>query len=469
MLEQISAAIDWFAGRVFAKIPLFGVEVEGIILWLAIPMIFFSFWLGMPQIRAFGHALRLVRGDYNKHQAAGSVSHFAALATAISGTVGMGNIAGVALGISVGGPGAALWMLVIGFFAMALKCAEVTLGLKYRQQMDDGNVTGGPFYYLQHGLAARGLPRTGKLLAVFYAICLLFGCLSLFQVNQSYTQVANMTGFTNNWAYGILFALLVGIVIIGDIKWIARFTTILSPAKAAIYIIGCLAVLAVNHDRIGGAIALIFSEAFNSKSVWGGAMGAFVMGMRRATYACEAGVGTAVIAHAAAKTDEPASEGLVAMLETFLCIFIICALSALTVITAGTWTSGQPGIAMTSAAFGTVSPWFQYVLTIAVFLFAYSTVIANGYYGAQSWCYLFGQTRRNDIMFKIIFCCIQPLGAVLAVGKVIDFVDAVYFLMAVPNVIGLYLLAPELKRELDGYLARVKSGDIRQAHQLSSS
>jgi alanine or glycine:cation symporter, AGCS family len=461
MLEQISAAIDWFASRVFVKVSLLGVEVEAIILWLAVPMVFFTFWLGLPQIRAFGHALRLVRGDYDTGEAKGAVSHFAALATAISGTVGMGNIAGVALGIAVGGPGAAFWMLVIGFFAMALKCAEVTLGLKYRKLLANGDVAGGPFYTLQFGLAAKGLPRTGRVLAIFYAICLLFGCLSLFQVNQSYTQVANMTGFSNGWAYGIIFALLVGIAIIGDIKWIARFTTILSPAKAGIYIVGCLCVLVVNHERIGAGIALIFTEAFNARSVWGGAMAAFVMGMRRATYACEAGVGTAVIAHAAAKTDEPASEGLVAMLETFLCIFIICALSALTVITAGTWTSGQPGIAMTSAAFGTVSPWFQYVLTVAVFLFAYSTVIANGYYGAQSWCYLFGETRFNDLFFKTLFCCVQPLGAVLSVGKVIDFVDAIYFLMAVPNVIGIYLLAPELKKELGGYLARVKSGEIK--------
>ncbi len=461
MLDQISAAIDHFSSIVFAKIGLFGVQVEAIIIWLAIPMLFFTFWLGMPQIRAFGHALRLVRGDYDKANAKGSVSHFAALATAISGTVGMGNIAGVALGVAVGGPGAAFWMLVIGFFAMALKCAEVTMGLKYRKTLADGSVVGGPFYALQFGLESLGMQRTGRMLAVFYAICLLFGCLSLFQVNQSYAQVADMTGFTNAWAYGIVFALLVGVAIIGDIKWIARFTTILSPAKALIYIVGCLCVLAVNYQNIGSAIVLIFTEAFNMQSVWGGAIAAFVMGMRRATYACEAGVGTAVIAHAAAKTDEPASEGLVAMLETFLCIFIICALSALTVITAGTWTSGQPGIAMTSAAFGTVSPWFQYVLTVAVFLFAYSTVIANGYYGAQSWCYLFGQTRRNDIMFKIIFCCIQPLGAVLSVGKVIDFVDAVYFLMAVPNVIGLYFLAPVIRQELKNYLDKVKLGEIK--------
>lgn len=463
MLEQISSVIDRFAGTVFAKISLFGVNVEAIILWLAIPMIFFTFWLGLPQIRAFGHALRLVRGDFNQHQASGSVSHFAALATAISGTVGMGNIAGVALGIAIGGPGAAFWMLVIGFFAMALKCAEVTLGLKYRQTMDDGNVTGGPFYYLEHGLAKLGLKRTGKLLAVFYAICLLFGCLSLFQVNQSFKQVSDMTGFDNAWVYGVLFAVLVGMAIIGDIKWIARFTTIISPAKAAVYIIGCLAVLVVNYERIDDAIRLIFTEAFNSKSATGGALAAFVVGMRRATYAGEAGVGTAVIAHATAKTDDPAAEGLVAMLETFLCIFIICALSALTVITAGTWTSGQPGMPITSAAFATVSPWFPYVLMVVVFLFAYSTVIANGYYGAQGWCYLFGQTKRNDLTFKIIFCCIQPIGAVLTYDKVIDFVDAIYFLMAVPNVIGLYLLAPELRREIDGYLARVKSGEIKRA------
>jgi alanine or glycine:cation symporter, AGCS family len=462
-LEGVEAGIDYFAGRVFAKIDLLGTPVEGIILWLAVPMVFFTFWLGLPQLRAFGHALRLVGGGGHgaKADTPGAVSHFAALATAVSGTVGLGNIAGVAVAVSVGGPGAAFWMMVIGFFAMALKCAEVTLGLKYRQIGPDGSINGGPFQTLERGLAARGLVRTGRMLGLFYAVCLLFGCLSLFQVNQSFQQVGAVTGMTNAWVYGVLFSLAVAAVLIGDIKWISRATSILSPVKSLVYIFGCLAVLIVNHERLPGAAALIFTEAFNTQSAWGGMIGAFIVGMRRAVYACEAGVGTAVIAHATAKTNEPASEGLVAMLETFLCIFIICGLSALTVVTAGTWNSGAQGIAITSAAFASVASWFPAVLAIAVFLFAYTTMIANGFYGAQAWGYLFGPTRRNELTFKIIFCCIIPMGAALNMGKIVDFVDAIYFLMAVPNVIGLYFMAGEVRSEINGYLARVKAGTTK--------
>ncbi len=459
VVQQLEAGIDYFAGRVFAKINLFGTEVEGIILWLAVPMLLFTLLLGVPQLRAFGHALRLVGGQHHASKGPGAVSHFAALATAVSGTVGLGNIAGVAVAVSVGGPGAAFWMLVIGFFAMALKCAEVTLGLKYRQVLADGSVNGGPFQTLERGLAAHGLPRTGRMLGLFYAVCLLFGCLSLFQVNQSFKQVGAVTGLENGWVYGVLFSLAVAAVLIGDIKWISRATSILSPVKSLVYIFGCLSVLVVNYEHVPGAIALIFGQAFNSHSVWGGVVGAFVVGMRRAVYACEAGVGTAVIAHATAKTDEPASEGLVAMLETFLCIFIICALSALTVVTAGTWNNGTEGIAITSAAFATVASWFPSVLAVAVFLFAYTTMIANGFYGAQAWGYLFGPSLRNELTFKIIFCCIIPLGAALNMGKIVDFVDAIYFLMAVPNIIGLYVMAGEVRSEVNGYLARVRAGE----------
>jgi alanine or glycine:cation symporter, AGCS family len=460
-IQTVEAGIDYFAGRVFAKIDLFGVPVEGIILWLAVPMVFFTLFLGLPQLRAFGHALRLLRGGSDAATGPGAVSHFAALATAVSGTVGLGNIAGVAVAVSVGGPGAAFWMLVIGFFAMALKCAEVTLGLKYRQVLPDGSINGGPFQTLVHGLAARGLPRTGRMLGIFYAVCLLFGCLSLFQVNQSFKQVAAVTGMNNGLVYGVLFSLAVAAVIIGDIKWISRVTSILSPVKSLVYIFGCLAVLIVNHERVPAALALILSEAFNSHSLSGGIIGAFVVGMRRAVYACEAGVGTAVIAHATAKTAEPASEGLVAMLETFLCIFIICSLSAITVVTAGPWQSGAEGIAITSAAFATVASWFPTVLTLAVFLFAYTTMIANGYYGAQAWGFLFGPTPRNELIFKLIFCSIIPLGAAIDMGKIVDFVDAVYFLMAVPNIIGLYFMAGEVRREISGYLVRVQAGTYK--------
>lgn len=460
-MSSLDRAIDLLSATVFYAVPVGGVDVQLVVLWLAVAMVFATVWLGLPQFRGFAEAWHVVRGRYHDPTAPGEVSQFAALATALSGTVGLGNIAGVAVAVSVGGPGAVFWMLVIGFFAMALKSAEVTLGLMFRDVLPDGRVRGGPFLTLSNGLASIGRPGLGRFLGRAYAFFLLGGALSLFQVNQSFAQVRAATGFDNSVAFGIGFALLTASVLLGSIRWIARTTSVLVPLMAFIYISGCLVILGSNAAAIPGAVALIVGEAFNSQSAFGGILGAFVAGMRRAVYSSEAGVGTAVIAHAQAKTREPASEGLVALLEPFIDTVVICTLTGLTVVVAGTWNpatnGGLEGIAITSAAFATIAPWFPLVLAVAVCLFAYSTVIANGFYGAEGFQHLLGRGRWQNLSWKIGFCCILPFGAILDVGKIVDFVDSVYFLMAIPNIIGLYMLAGPLKAEFNRYLNRKRT------------
>lgn len=461
VVNALSGLIDRLAERVFAKIPLFGVDVEGIVLWLAAPMVLFTFYLGFLNIRAFPLALRIVRGHFHDPTAPGSVSQFAALSTALSGTVGLGNIAGTAIGISIGGPGAAFWMFVIAWFAMSLKMAEVTLGVHYRVEHADGSVSGGPMYTLSRGLKRLGLERTGKFLAVFYAICALGGAIPMLQVNQSFAQVSAVTGITNGWVYGALMAVAVAAVIIGSIGWISRVTSRLVPAMCVFYLAGCAAIIFINIEALPGAISLIVRDAFTMDGITGGAIGAFVVGMRRTVFSTEAGIGTAVIAHSAAKTREPVSEGLVALLEPFIDTVVICTITSIAIVVAGTYAQGHEGVAITSAAFATVSSWFPYVLAVAVFLFAYSTLISWGYYGLQSWSYLFGHSKVSQTSFRLLYCLLLPFGAVLDMGRVVDLIDSMFFLMAVPNIIGLYLLAPELKRMVNDYLRRVRSGEIK--------
>lgn len=461
IINFLSGLIDRLAERVFAKVPLFGVEVEGIVLWLAAPMVVFTLYLGFLNLRALPLALRIVRGHFHDPTAPGSVSQFAALSTALSGTVGLGNIAGTAIGISIGGPGAAFWMFVIGWFAMTLKMAEVTLGLRYRVVHEDGSVSGGPMYTLSRGLREKGLERTGRFLALFYAVCALGGAIPLLQVNQSFAQVSAVTGFDNGWAYGAFMAVAVAAVVVGSIGWIARVTSRLVPAMCVFYLVGCAAIIFMNIEALPGALALIVRDAFAADSLAGGAIGAFVVGMRRTVYSTEAGIGTAVIAHSAAKTREPVSEGLVALLEPLIDTVVICTITGIAIVVAGTYTQGHEGVAITSAAFATVSPWFPYMLAVAVFLFAYSTLISWGYYGLQSWSFLFGRSKVSQILFRLLYCLLLPFGAVLDMGRVVDLIDSMFFLMAVPNIVGLYLLAPELKRMVDDYIRCIRSGEIK--------
>lgn len=454
MIDQLESFIEALSRFVFWKMPLGPVQVEAIVLFLAVPMLFFTAWLGFPNLRALGISFRIVRGRYADPDAPGEISQFAALATALSGTVGLGNIAGVAIAVSTGGPGAAFWMFVIGFFAMTLKCAEVALGLKYREYGPGGAVFGGPMYTIKNGLAARGLPRLGLALGGIYAFLALFGAIPLVQVNQSYAQVASVTGLSNPWIYGAIMAVLVAAVVLGGARWLGRVTSRLVPAMALVYLTGVLAILLLNWPLVPGALEQIVASAFTGQAAAGGALGSFIIGMRRAVYSSEAGIGSAVIAHAQARTREPVSEGFVALLEPFVDTVIINSLGALALVVAGTWASGLEGVAITSAAFATVAPWFPAVLAVAVFLFGYSTLVAWGFYGLQAWGYLWGHGHRAAMLYKLLYVVLLPIGAVLPLGKVVDLIDSAFFLMAVPNIAMLYVCAGELRRDVRDYWAR---------------
>jgi AGCS family alanine or glycine:cation symporter len=456
-MEGFNTAVDALSGAVFLKVPLLGVQIELIVLYLAVPMLFFTLWLGFPNIRAVGHAFHVLRNQPREGQAKGDVSQFGALATALAGTIGLGNIAGVAVALTMGGPGAILWMFVIGWFAMTVKMAEVTLGLKYRAIDAHGHAHGGPMYVLKAVLARRGRPRLGLVLGGSYAFFALFGAIPMVQVNQSFQQVSAVTGITNGWAYGVFIAGAVALVTLGGAAWLGEVSKRLTPLKVAIYLAGVFAILILHADAIPGALAQIWNGAFSGAAASGGAVGAFVAGMRRAVFASEAGVGSAVMAHSLARTGEPVSEGMVALLEPLLGTMIVCAVGGLALVVAGTWDDGLQGIAITSAAFAQVAGWFPYVLAVVVFLFAYSTLVAWGFYGLQAWGYLFGNGPRAQWIYKILYVVALPPAAVIDLGHVIGIIDSSFFLMAIPNVLALYLCAGELRRDVRDYWKRVGS------------
>lgn len=456
--------IDALTGAVFFKVPLFGLQVEALVLLLAAAMLFFTLWLGIPQLRLFAHGVAVARGRFHDPSAPGVSSHFAALSTALSGTVGLGNIAGVAIAITTGGPGAAFWMFVIGFFAMALKMAEVTLGLKYRLIGEKGEVFGGPMYTLARGFAGRpGLKTLGIVLGGCYAFAALGGALPMLQTNQSFEQVAGVLPLRDlfgeggaRWGYGAAMAAAVAVVVLGSAHWLGAVTSRLVPLMCGIYLLAGAVVIGANAPALPGALGLIVMDAFRLDAVGGGALGAFIVGMRRAVYSCEAGVGSAVMAHTLAKTREPVSEGAVALLEPFVDTVIVCSMTALVVVITGAYQiEGAAGVGVTSAAFASALPWFPVVLAIAVLLFAYSTLISWGYYGVQAWGYLFGRSALSIQLYKVFYCVMIPLGAVLPLGKVVDFIDSCFFLMAIPNVVGLLVLAGELRRDTRSYVTRI--------------
>lgn len=456
-MQSFNRAVDALSAAVFFKVPVLGVQIELIVLYLALPMLFFTLWLGFPNLRAVGHAFHILRHQPREGEAKGDVSQFAALTTALAGTIGLGNIAGVAVALTMGGPGAILWMFVIGWFAMTVKMAEVTLGLKYRVLDERGHAHGGPMYVLKAVLARRGSPRVGFAIGALYAFFALFGAIPMVQVNQSYAAVSAVTGFSNGWVYGIGLALAVSLVTLGGAAWLGRVASRLTPVKVAVYLIGVFAILILNASAIPGALAEIWDGAWNGTAASGGAIGAFVAGMRRAVFASEAGVGSAVMAHSLARTDEPVSEGMVALLEPLLGTMIVCALGGLALVVAGTWNTGLEGINITTAAFAGVAGWFPYVLAIAVVLFAYSTLVAWGFYGLQAWGYLFGHRPATQMTYKVLYIVALPPAAVIDLGRVISIVDCSFFLMAIPNVIALYLCAGELRRDVREYWGKVQA------------
>ena len=461
------------ANIVFYKVGLFGQPFPLIVLWLAIAAVFFTFYMGFINIRGFGLAIRHVRGHFHNPAARGEISHFQAVATAVSGTVGIGNIGGVAVAIVIGGPGAAFWLIVAGFLSMSTKLVECTLGVKYRKHNADGSVSGGPMYYLERYLADRGAPRWGKWLGGFYALSLVIGCLgigNMFQSNQAYVQFVVITGGEQSffadkgWLFGLAIAAAVAVVIIGGIRSIARVAAHIVPFMAVLYVISAVIIIAMSYQQIPGAIALIIGSAFSMESATGGMVGAIIVGFQRALFSNEAGIGSASIAHSAVQTDEPASEGLVSLLEPFIDTVVICTLSSLVIVTTaypyGIIDTGLEGIALTSASFEHHISWAPYPLAVAALLFAFSTSIAWSYYGLKGWTYLFGEGALTQMLFKAIFCAFIALGCMIQLSAVLDFSDAMVFLIAIPNILGLYFFAPEVKREINDYMRRIEAGEV---------
>ncbi|HHJ50276.1 MAG TPA: alanine:cation symporter family protein [Phaeodactylibacter sp.] len=434
-----------------------------VIIFLLLAATFFTFYFKFVNIRGFRTSVETVKGTYSKIEDEGEVSHFQALTAALSGTVGLGNIAGVAVAISLGGPGATFWMIVAGFLGMSSKFVECTLGVKYRDVGPDGTVYGGPMYYLSKGLKARNLAGLGKVLAAFFAIMCIggsFGGGNMFQANQAAQQFNNLVGATSGNAgflFGLVIAVFVALVIIGGIKRIGKVTEKIVPFMVGIYLLAAIIILVVNYAGIPSAFGKIFTQAFTPMGITGGFVGVLIQGFRRAAFSNEAGIGSAAIAHSAVRTNYPASEGYVAQMGPFIDTVVICTMTALVIIVTGTYNNSTgDGVALTSEAFQTVLPWFPYVLTVAVILFAFSTMISWSYYGLQAWMYLFGRSKVADLTYKLLFCTFVVIGASASLQNVIDFSDAMIFAMAVPNLIGLFLLTPVVKEEMKRYLNAIR-------------
>ncbi|MGB3654870.1 MAG: alanine/glycine:cation symporter family protein [Rivularia sp. (in: cyanobacteria)] len=439
-----------------------------IVLWLIFGAVFFTIRLRFVNVRLFGHAIDIVRGKHDDPNAPGEVSHFQALATALSATVGLGNIAGVAIAIGVGGPGASLWMTLGGLLGMSSKMVECTLGQKYRIIKPDGKVAGGPMYYLSRGFAEIGLKPLGNVLAILFSICTIFaafGAANMIQVNQSYGAVKEVFPIYP-WVYGLVLAILVGLVIIGGIHRIGQVAGTIVPVMCVLYVVAALWILLVNFTAIPGAIATIFQQAFTPQAVEGGVIGVIVQGFRRSTFSNEAGVGSAAIAHSAARTDRPIKEGLVGLLEPFIDTVVICNMTALVVVITGVYNNPQyanlvetnQGAALTSVAFGSVISWFPILLAISVFLFAFSTMISWSYYAEKAWEYLFSE--RSLIVYRILFIGATFIGAIAKPQSVLDFGDATFFAMALFNLFGMYFLTNKVVEDLNDYELYLKESKL---------
>lgn len=471
--EKIEAAVaptaHFVSDIIFYEVQVAGTGIPLILAWLLAGALFFTVYLGFINIRGFKHAIDIVRGKYNQPGAPGEVSHFQALTAAVSGTVGLGNIAGVAIAISLGGPGATFWMIMAGLFGMSTKFASCTLGVKYRDVHEDGTVSGGPMHYLNKGLQERGMTGLGKFLAAFFAVMCIGGALgagNMFQINQATQQFIMVTGGAqasffgggNAWMFGLIMALLVGLVIIGGMKSIARVTEKVVPLMCGVYILAAIVVLAANFTQIPAAFVAIFDGAFSATAIGGGVVGVMIQGLRRGIFSNEAGIGSASIAHSAVKTNVPVTEGFVASLEPFIDTVIVCTMTALVIVVTGAYTQDTgDGIALTSTAFATVIDWFPLILAAAVILFAFSTMITWSYYGLKSWTYLFGHTKTADITFKVLFCGFVVLGAPIQLNSVVAFSDAMLFAMSIPNLVGLFILAPVVKSDMQAFLAYARS------------
>ena len=469
----------------FSEVIFFSIGENPFVIYLLVgSALFFTLYFVFPNIRYFLTSINVVRGKYDEVEKdensskEGEVSHFQALTTAVSGTVGNGNIAGVALAIALGGPGATFWMIVCGLMGMSLKFVECTLGVHYRDVDENGVVYGGPMYYLSKGLKEKGFATLGKISAIFFAIFCIggsFGGGNAAQANQAAIVLKDLLGFESTFSgavIGIVLAIVVGIIIIGGIKRIASVTEKIVPFMAVLYIVACLYILLINFSFLDDAIALIVREAFNPTAIGvGGFIGVLMIGFKRAAFSNEAGVGSASIAHSAVKTKYAASEGLVALLEPFIDTVVICTLTALVIITfnsTGVFTYGgqdggvmidgimYEGAGITSKAFAEYIPYSGIFLTVAVVLFAVSTMISWSYYGLQSWKYLFGRGEKSDLTYKLLFLLFIIIGSAASMNSIWAFSDAMIFAMVFPNMVGLYILFPVVKQQLTKYLEVIK-------------
>ncbi len=443
------------------------VQLPIVVVWLIFGALFFTLRFQFVNVRGFRHAIDCVRGLYTRPGEAGQISHFQALSAALSATVGLGNIAGVAFAVGIGGPGAVFWMILAGILGMSSKFAECTLGQKYRLIGDNGEVTGGPMIYLRRGLAELGYPRLGGLLAVVFAVMCIggsFGGGNMFQSNQAYALVRSVVpvldGTGGAIVFGLVLAAAVGLVIVGGIRRIGEVAAVLVPSMCVLYVTAGMLILLTHAASLGSAAGLIFSSAFTLEAGVGGLVGVLIQGFRRAAFSNEAGTGSAAIAHSAASTNEPVREGMVALLEPFIDTVVICTMTGLVVVVTGAWNNpaAGSGIEMTAFAFASVFPWFPIFLSVTAILFAFSTMISWSYYGERCWITLFG--NRSLLVYQLLFLFFVWAGAIFEPQSVLDFGDYMILGMAFPNLAGVILLSGIVKQELDRYLERLRAGEF---------
>lgn len=452
------------ASLMFWEIPFVGFPL--IVAWLLFGALYFTVRMRFVNVRLFKHAINLVRGKYETKNQVGEVSHFQALTTALSATVGLGNIAGVAIAIGTGGPGATFWMILVGFLGMSSKFTECTLGQMYRKVRKDGTIMGGAMHYLSEGLKEKNLAGLGGFLAGLFCILCIggsFGGGNAFQVVQSLDLIKTVIPplAQYSWVYGLIMSTLVGVVIIGGIKSISRVASIIVPFMCGVYLIACIFILISKFSLIPAAFALIFEQAFSPDAAFGGFLGVLIIGVKRAVFSNEAGIGSAAIAHSAAKVSNPVEEGSVALLEPFIDTIVVCTMTALVIIITGSYMdpsnaefiANNQGGALTSAAMGSVIPWFPYILSIAVFLFAFSTMISWSYYGERCWVYLFGD--NSSLFYKILFLIFCFLGSIITATNILDFSDLMILGMAFPNILGLFILSGKVSELLINYEKKI--------------
>ncbi len=474
--QERLAKLDDFFGATIARLAAvlfadFGSGMPLIVAVLLLGGIYYSFYFGWISIRGFKHSIHVIQGHYDKPDDPGEISHFQALTSALSATVGLGNIAGVAIAVSLGGPGAIFWMLVTAVFGMSSKFASCTLAVMYRKVNPDGHISGGPMYYLEHGLGEKGLYPLGRTLAVVFALLTIGGSLgggNMFQANQTIEILSTISPIfkTYNWVFGMLLASVVAMVIIGGIQRIGRVTSRIVPFMCLLYVITSLIIILSRISDVPAMLAMIFTQAFNPNAVYGGFLGVMVTGIKRAAFSNEAGLGSAAFAHAAAKTDEPAREGMVAMIGPFIDTIVICLMTGLVCLITGIYNAPEfqgaqgnaVGVRMTAAAWESFFSGARYILAIAVIFFAYSTMISWSYYGERAWEYLFG--AGSTLIYRVIFVWFVFMGSVTALGNVLDFSDMMILGMAFPNIIGGVILSPQIKAVLADYWQRLRSGEI---------